>query len=202
MTTTIRQVLICLLVVPCCQCTPFDETDFEKVTVGAYYYPWYGNDFHRGAGYLRKEVGHIPALGEYDDSTPRIVQAHLKYSQQANINLWVTSWWGRYSREDNTTRNVILPEINGTDHKVAILYETTGRLDEEDGTRRIHRVTDDIEYILQNYVGHPNYYTLKDRPVIFLYLVRKGCCRETLSETCASLTLLIVTHLLLLLFST
>ena len=25
-----------------------------NMTVGAYYYPWYDGDFHRGQGYLRK----------------------------------------------------------------------------------------------------------------------------------------------------
>jgi hypothetical protein len=166
-----QQILILILfIVSFCEAS-FNETDLKKVTVGAYYYPWYGNDFHRGAGYLRKEIGQIPALGEYDDSTRSVVQKHLEYSRQANIDLWVASWWGKYSREDNTTRTVIMPEIEGTDHKVAILYESTGRLNEEDGTRRIQRVTDDIEFILKNYVGHPNYYTVRDRPVIFVYLV-------------------------------
>ena len=154
-----------------CTQAVFNENDFEKVTVGAYYYPWYGQDFHRRAGYLRKEIGHIPALGEYDDSTQPVVQQHLAYSRQANINLWVTSWWGRYSIEDNTTRTVILPAIEGSEHKVAVLYETTGRLNEEDGTRRTSRVIDDIEYIIENYVDHPNYYKIRDRPVIFIYLV-------------------------------
>lgn len=165
-----RQMLLLFFLAVCR--ASFDENDLKQVTVGAYYYPWYGNDFHRGGGYVRKELGQIPALGEYDDSTPSVIRKHLEYSRQANINLWVTSWWGKYSREDNTTRTVILPEISGTDHKVAVLYESTGRLNEEDGTRRIHRVTDDIEFILQNYVGHPNYYTVRGRPVIFVYLVR------------------------------
>ena len=114
---------------------------FGKGDSRCIYYPWYGNDFHRGGGYLRKELGQIPALGEYDDSTRSVVRKHLQYSRQANINLWVTSWWGRYSREDNTTRTVILPEIEGTDHKVAVLYESTGLLDENDGTRSIQLVT-------------------------------------------------------------
>jgi hypothetical protein len=167
-----KHLAVFLLLMPFCYAA-FDETSLSKVTVGAYYYPWYGADFHKGAGYLRKEVGHTPALGEYDDSTPQLIRKHLDYSRQANIQLWVTSWWGRYSREDNTTRNVILPELllQNSSHKVAVLYETTGRLNQEDGPRRVHRVTDDIEFILKHYVPHPNYYTIRNRPVVFVYLV-------------------------------
>jgi Glycosyl hydrolase family 99 len=149
----------------------FDTDDFEKLLVGAYYYPWHGNDFHRGGGYIRKEIGHTPALGEYDDSTSEVIQKHLEYSRRANIKLWVTSWWGRFSREDNTTRTVILPEVNGTEHKIALLYETTGILDNEDGSRQLNRVVTDVEYILDTYVSHPNYFTVDGRPVLFVYLV-------------------------------
>jgi glycoprotein endo-alpha-1,2-mannosidase len=152
----------------------FTADDLAKVKVGAYYYPWYGDDFHRGGGYVRKYIGQTPTLGEYNDSEPAIVRQHLEYSRLANIELWVSSWWGRYSREDNTTRNVILPilEEDKTNHKLAILYESTGRLKFESGNRQIHRVTADIEFILDNYVSHPNYYHIRGRPVVFIYLSR------------------------------
>ena len=45
-----------------------------------------------------------------------------------------------------------------------------GWIDQEDGTRR-RRVTDYIEFILQQYAPHLNYYTMNNLPVIFLYLV-------------------------------
>ena len=65
----------------------------ENILVGAYYYPWHGDDFHRGGGYLRKELvpRQYPTLGEYDDTRPEILAQHLAWSRQANINLWVRS---------------------------------------------------------------------------------------------------------------
>lgn len=164
--------LLVLVTMPPATVANFTQADLDNVKVGAYYYPWYGDDFHRGGGYVRKYIGQAPALGEYNDADPAIVRKHLEYSEQANIGLWVTSWWGRESREDITTRTVILPEIEGSEHKVAILYETTGRLKHEDGKRQIHRVTADINFILDNYVKHPNYYHIRGRPVIFVYLSR------------------------------
>lgn len=165
------QVLVLLLAMAKEVSSNFTEAQLAQITVGAYYYPWYGKNFHRGK-YMRADIGHIPALGEYDDTDPLVIQQHLDYSRQANIGLWVSSWWGKHSREDNTTRKVVFPVLNGTTHKLAVLYETTGRLKHEDGQRQVHRVTEDIEYILDHYVEHPNYYHIRGRPVIFVYLTR------------------------------
>ena len=111
-------------------------------------------------------------MGEYDDSDSKTVAQHLKWSRQANIQLWITSWWGAGSREDLTTKDAILehPEIG--DHKIALFYETTGRIKEEDGYST-HRVVSDIEYISKEYFGHPNYFRMNGRPVLFVYLTRK-----------------------------
>ena len=59
----------------------------EGITVGAYYYPWHGDDFHRFGGYLRDllEPRHQPVLGEYDDTRPEVIAQHLAWSRQANI---------------------------------------------------------------------------------------------------------------------
>jgi hypothetical protein len=81
-----------------------DEVDFEVDTpfvVGAYYYPWHGANFHNGEGYVRRLLlpPHMPALGEYDDSRPEVIAQHLKWSRQANIGLWVASWWGPHFLE-------------------------------------------------------------------------------------------------------
>jgi glycoprotein endo-alpha-1,2-mannosidase len=146
----------------------------SNITVGAYYYPWHADDFHRGQGYVREQLSTVqkPALGEYDDTDPAIISQHLTWSRQANINLWVTSWWGEGAREDMTTKDVIMehPEIG--DHKIALFYETNGRIkDGEDHS--MQRVVPDIEYLCQNYFDHPNYFRIDDKPVLFVYLTRK-----------------------------
>ncbi len=49
--------------------------------VGAYYYPWYLNDFH-GGYYLRKHLVPLqePVPGEYNDRNEDVITRHLKWS--------------------------------------------------------------------------------------------------------------------------
>lgn len=59
--------------------------------VGVYYYPWHADDFHNDEGYLRDilDPHQSPELGEYDDREDAVIQQHLDWSRQANIQLWV-----------------------------------------------------------------------------------------------------------------
>eukprot|EP00934_Nitzschia_sp_Nitz4_P008885 Nitzschia sp. Nitz4//scaffold32_size149145//6540//8115//NITZ4_002861-RA/size149145-augustus-gene-0.46-mRNA-1//-1//CDS//3329548015//8875//frame0 len=150
---------------------PIVTSHNSSLLVGAYYYPWYGNNFHNGDGYLRNQLSpqHFPTLGEYDDSLSDTIRQHLEWSRQANIGLWITSWWGPNRQEDNTTRDVILPHSQLGDMKIAIHYESGGRIPGSD----ITNVLNDMAYIAQTYFSHPNYYRINGRPVVFLYLTRK-----------------------------
>jgi len=141
--------------------------------VGAYYYPWYANNFH-GGGYVRSQLSpkQLPTLGEYDDSDPDIIYEHLKWSAQANLRLWVTSWWGPGSLEDDTTKDVILPHPSLGDHRIALFYETSGRIKEEDGYST-DNVIPDIVYMCQEYFAHPNYFRIDGKPVLVVYLTRR-----------------------------
>ena len=60
----------------------------SNVTVGVYYYPWHGDNFHNGGGYIRNQLvpQQMPALGEYDDSDPSTISQHLAWSRQANVS--------------------------------------------------------------------------------------------------------------------
>ena len=148
----------------------------NKIRVGAYYYPWYGSDFHHGQGYVRRclRPPQGPALGQYNDQDPRVIGQHMQWSRHANVSLWVTSWWGPRSREDNTIRRHILEHPSLTtngDMKIALLYETTGRILPSENYS-LHRVDSDLEYISRTYFSHPNYYRIDSRPVLFVYLTR------------------------------
>jgi glycoprotein endo-alpha-1,2-mannosidase len=143
-----------------------------NITVGAYYYPWYGNDFHRGGRYVRKILKQAPVLGEYDDTDPAVISQHVAWSRQANIQLWVTSWWGPGSREDTTLRTVVLPNSDVVDNiKIAIHYETKGRL-YSNNALLLNRVVTDIRYICENYFNQGNYFQIDGRPVLVVYLTR------------------------------
>jgi len=144
-----------------------------NITVGAYYYPWHGNNFH-GGKYLRKHLNQRPYLGEYDDTKADVIAQHLTWSRQANIRLWVTSWWGPNRRTDIATKDHILKHrhLLGSDHRIALFYETTGRIKKAENYTT-QRVVSDIDYICTTYFDHPNYYRINGRPVLFLYLTRK-----------------------------
>ena len=162
----------------------------NKLSVGVYYYPWWAGDFHRGSKpdlYLRRQLEpqQFPMLGEYDDRKPSIIAKHLQWSRQNNIDLWVTSWWGKDRREDLNIKNNILVHPKLGDLNIAIFYETTGRIREKDNYS-LENVRPDMEYLCQEYFNHDNYYKMGvdtegnpdstssvRRPVIFVYLTRK-----------------------------
>lgn len=91
----------------------------------------------------------------------------MLWSRQANIGLWITSWWGPNSPEDLTTKNIIMTHEQLGDLKIAIHYETAGRIQQG-----LTGISGDMEHMCENYFGHSNYYTVDGRPVVFVYVTR------------------------------
>ncbi|KAL9190868.1 hypothetical protein ACHAXT_000574 [Thalassiosira profunda] len=153
-------------------------------TVGVYYYPWHGPDFHFGEGYVRNQLQppQMAALGEYDDTNPGVIRQHLQWSRSANINLWVTSWWGPGKRTDTTLENSIMthPDLPGT--SVAIFYETLSRLQAKRNYTAIDNAYTDVAYMANKYFGDANYYRIEGRPVVFMYLTRVLSADDRLGE--------------------
>jgi glycoprotein endo-alpha-1,2-mannosidase len=159
-----------------------DSNTTGDVTVGVYYYPWYaGSDFH-GRRYLREHLVpvQLPTLGEYNDRDTEVIAQHLEWCEYAGINLWVSSWWGPGVKEDVTLQDHILQHPDLGDMKIALFYETTGRIPD---FTDLSKVSADIEYMAENYFDHPNYYTIDGRPVLFVYLTRALSSRGVLDET-------------------
>lgn len=162
------------------------------------------NNFHNDERYLRDLL--IPRqepypFGEYDDTDPEVIREHFRFSRQANIRLWVASYFGLARREDTTLRNSIMahPEIG--DLKIAIHYETNALLRRRargndpngfsegeiyysveeyvDPSKPLSRpdrflgVAGDMDWFCENYFSHPNYFHINDRPVIVIYLTRR-----------------------------
>jgi hypothetical protein len=153
------------------------------LTVGVFYYPWHINNFH-GGQFLRNKLqpAQYPALGLYNDRNMTVIRQQLQWCMDSNIFLWVTSWWGPYSREDNTTTIILDYMKNQTSNstfpinsfKTAIFYESSSRIPQigTTNTYNTSRVKGDIEYMATKYFNHPNYLKIGDRPVVFVYLTR------------------------------
>ncbi|KAG7352529.1 glycosyl hydrolase family 99 protein [Nitzschia inconspicua] len=149
----------------------YDYTANTDYLVGVYYYPWHGSTFHNGDGYLRKELipPQQPTLGEYDDSRPEVIAQHMLWFRKANIGLLVTSWWGPNRLEDSNTKDVIMEHEDIGNLKIALHYETTSRIRGDDMTN----ARSDIIYMCEHYFDHPNYYRIKGRPVLVIYITRR-----------------------------
>lgn len=149
--------------------------------VGAYYYPWYGSDFHGGA-YLREHLvpAQLPELGEYDDRDPEVIKQHLLWSRQAGISFWAASWWGPGKREDETLLNHILVHPELDDFKITLIYETTGRTE---NFSNYSNLAADIVYLVDHYFQHPNYLKIEGKPVLFIYLTRVLASRGSLESS-------------------
>lgn len=147
----------------------------------AYYYPWHSDDFHRGQGYLREFLGQGPQLGEYDDRDPAVIRQHMEWSEQANISVWITSWFGPGSREDSTMLSSVMPTIEGSNQQFCLFYETANRIGTDFPS--LHKVVDDINYMIDFFVFHPNYYHINGRPVLFIYITRVLDRLDILAET-------------------
>lgn len=161
--------------------TGYDYRADTDYLVGVYYYLWHGDNFH-GGEYLRHDLNprHQPTLGEYNDSDPATIAQHMAWFRQANIGLLVTSWWGPNRLEDTNTKDVIMQHEDIGNLKIALHYETTGRIG--DGLDLLVNAKTDIEYMCENYFDHPNYYKIDDRPVIFIYISRHLETTGTLEE--------------------
>lgn len=74
---------------------------------------------------------------------------------------------------DVTTLTSILshPDIDGM--KVALFYETTGRIPLfKTGSPNLSNIASDIQYMAKTYFKHPNYLRIDNRPVLVVYRTR------------------------------
>lgn len=163
----------------------------SNVSVAAYYYPWYGENQFHGGQYIRKYLvpPQFPALGEYDDSQPAVIAVQLCWSRYANVDAWLTSWWGPNDYSDTTTRNVILPHAELGNLQIAVHYESMGRANDENRAKNLtlllERAGPDVTYLCEHYFASPNYMRIEGRPVLVVYLSRSfekaGLMREIAS---------------------
>lgn len=146
-------------------------------TVGAYYYPWWGEGIAGGHTFDQTVRMHLtpqaqpPAVGLHNSRDAQIISQHIDQSHRGNISMWSLSWWGPNSFEDATIRNHILPHPRAAELSYTIHYETTGRLGDF-GTPDYTNLIPDFQYLAQHVFSDPNYMRIDGRPVVVMYLSR------------------------------
>jgi hypothetical protein len=150
------------------------EVTAQESYTAAFYYPWWGPDRHWDDGYV-----HTPTLGEYDCRDEEVVSQHVAWASAHGIDALYCSWWGPESWEDATIRESLLPRVESEPVDVAILYETTGRLEVSDEELTVDlsasanrtRLREDFA-ALETFFDSPAYATIDGRMPVFLYLTR------------------------------
>ncbi len=166
----------------------------DAYLVGAYWYPWYGADGrHWNEGYRD-----TPLLGTYDSADPTVINRQIDWATGHGVDFFVASWWGRDSFEDAVIHGAFTSAELRDDIRFAILYESMGLLEAQDGTIDLdsagnrQKLVSDMRVLAERYFTHPGYLRVDDRPVVFLYLTRifigdvAGVMAEVRDEVCAA----------------
>lgn len=156
--------------------------------LGAYYYPWYGKAAYPISGGGDWESGHTnkPILGRYNNRDEQVIKRHLDWAKEAGIDFLLINWVNPDSQKDITLKNHILPLLSRSDIKFCIHYDSSVALNHFkpeskpsydfnekfafDKTKG-DKFLDDINYLTENYFGHPNYLKIDGLPFMAVYNV-------------------------------
>jgi glycoprotein endo-alpha-1,2-mannosidase len=153
----------------------------DPLTVGAYYYPWYGTGSAQWSrGDVRADLAspQQPLLGTYDSRDPAVIAQHYAWAQEYGVDVFFCSWAGPGSFDDVTIRDHLLPSPARGPTQVALLYESLQRLGIGPDARihlnaqLIARLVSDFDYAARTYFGDPGYYRIHGRPVVVIYASR------------------------------
>lgn len=123
----------------------------------AFYYPWYGTEDFSGSWYHwideshnpdsfidnRRDIpaAHYPMLGVYDSKNPKVIREHINIAENAGINAFICSWWGKNTFSDKAL-SVIKEVCEREGFKFTIYYEKT---------QSVKGTLSDFNYLLKNY---------------------------------------------------
>lgn len=151
------------------------------LTVGAYYYPWFGpNGQQWNRGFVRSELDppEQPLLGEYDSRDPAVIAQHYAWAQAYGVDVFFASWAGPGSYDDTVIRDDLFPSPARGPTQISILYESLQRLP-VGSDDRIHidaaavaTIVSDFDYLARTYLTQPGYYRIDNRPVVVVYASR------------------------------
>jgi len=143
----------------------------------AFYYPWYGNTTVYGqwvhwnyCGHdpdtitnSRRDIdaAHYPSIGAYDSNDMETLRHHVRIAKNANIDGFISSWWGINTFEDVTFQK-LLDVSDEENFNVSVYLEIVENNDADNAIR-------DLKYILDNYGTRSSFMKYNGKPVVFVY---------------------------------
>jgi glycoprotein endo-alpha-1,2-mannosidase len=153
----------------------------QPLTVGAYYYAWFGPDSAQwDRGFVRSKLDppEQPLLGEYDSRNPDVIAQHYAWAHAYGVDVFFASWAGPGSYDDGVIRDDLLPSPARGPTQISILYESLQRLP-VGSDDRIHidaagvaTMVSDFDYLARTYLTQSGYYRIDGRPVVVVYASR------------------------------
>lgn len=145
--------------------------------VGAYYYPWYTEENFHNDWLTRSHtlIYHLkpqqmPELGWYSQTHPEVISQHYKWAKYAGIDFFVTSYWGNGTPTDKTTRECMFDNPDRGDIKLCVFLEPS--ITPINSAITATDITNETNYLCDNYFKRPGYFRIDGKPVIFIYITR------------------------------
>jgi hypothetical protein len=151
--------------------------------VSVYYYPWYNVKFWTSQGvpsYIRSPqmLNQPPLLGHYNNSTNTdAIKQHLEWSVNFGIDNWICEWAGPNMYHNTAIHNYVAPVLAGSKVTFAIFYGINRFIPLKNGLMVVGPAESDtmyahIKFMAAEYFSHPNYWRIKGKPVVVVYLSR------------------------------
>jgi len=151
----------------------------DNITVLVPYYVWYRRDLSNW------KDGHkyVPLLGTYRSDDPLVISKHIDWATGHGIDVFAVSWTGYEGGDlayfDNNLK-LLLNNSLSKDIKVAILYESPGRLKTTGNPlapweknlsdpENLKILLSDFNYLCKTYFRSKNYFKIQNRPLIYMY---------------------------------
>jgi len=107
-----------------------------------------------------------PQLGWYNQNDPNVISRHYKWARYAGIDFFVTSYWGRGKTGDSIIQNYMFDNPDRGSIKLAVFIET------KTAALSLSKITDETNYLCDNYFNRTGYFRFDNKPVIFIYVTR------------------------------
>lgn len=147
--------------------------------IAAHYYPGWkkgGTNIHNGFADLADYPGRTPLLGYYKEEDPEVCDWEIKWAVEHGIGCFIYCW---YRKRENVGHKITLEDLRlghaiheAYKHcrfkkymKFAIMWECDWGLiqDFDDLTNNL------IPFWVENYFSDPQYLTVDDKPVLYIY---------------------------------